>query len=154
MGRTVPSPLTIHTSAALQEASFLGEKGGGRSGILSSPDTSDLCQTAGFSKRTRNLQTGRFPSSLKCQKKRGGAQWRAEQKKCVHRVLRSMMRTHKASNYACHGSMGRLLLCRGQRRCSFDPWVGTIPWRRKWQPPPVFLPGESHGQRSLAGYSL
>ena len=35
----------------------------------------------------------------------------------------------------------------------FDPWVGTIPWRRAWQPAPVFLPGESHGQRSLAGYS-
>ena len=31
--------------------------------------------------------------------------------------------------------------------------VGKIPWRRKWQPTPVFLPGESHGQRNLAGYS-
>ena len=36
----------------------------------------------------------------------------------------------------------------------FDPWVGKIPWRRKWQPTPVFLPGKSCGQRSLAGYSL
>ena len=35
----------------------------------------------------------------------------------------------------------------------FDPWVVKIPWRRKWQPTPVFLPGESHGQTSLAGYS-
>ena len=34
-----------------------------------------------------------------------------------------------------------------------DPWVGQIPWRRKWQPTPVFLPGESHGWRSLVGYS-
>ena len=34
-----------------------------------------------------------------------------------------------------------------------DPWVGKILWRRKEQPTPVFLPGESHGQRSLAGYS-
>jgi len=34
-----------------------------------------------------------------------------------------------------------------------DPWVGKIPWRRAWQPTPVFLPGESHGQRSLASYS-
>ena len=33
------------------------------------------------------------------------------------------------------------------------PWVRKIPWRRKWQHSPVFLPGESHGQRSLAGYS-
>ena len=38
-------------------------------------------------------------------------------------------------------------------RPGFDPWVGKIPWRRKWQPPPVLLPGESHGQRSLANYS-
>ena len=36
----------------------------------------------------------------------------------------------------------------------FDPWVRKIPWRRKWQSIPVFLPGESHGQRSLVGYSL
>ena len=39
----------------------------------------------------------------------------------------------------------------GRRGCG--PWVGKIPWRRKWQPTPVFLPGKSHGQRSLAGYS-
>ena len=38
-------------------------------------------------------------------------------------------------------------------RPGFDPWVGKILWRRKWQPTPVFLPGESHGQRSLVGYS-
>ena len=35
----------------------------------------------------------------------------------------------------------------------FDPWVRKIPWSRKWQPTPVFLLGEFHGQRSLAGYS-
>ena len=39
------------------------------------------------------------------------------------------------------------------QRHGFDTWVGKIPWRRKWQPTPVFLPGESHGQRSLVGYS-
>ena len=39
------------------------------------------------------------------------------------------------------------------RRPMFDPWVGKIPWRRKWQPTPLILPGASHGQRSLAGYS-
>ena len=38
------------------------------------------------------------------------------------------------------------------RRCGFNPWVRRIPWRRKRQPTPVFLPGKSHGQRSLAGY--
>ena len=35
----------------------------------------------------------------------------------------------------------------------FDLWIRKIPWRREWQPTPVFLPGESHGQRSLPGYS-
>ena len=43
--------------------------------------------------------------------------------------------------------------CRRHRRCEFDPWVWKIPWRRAWQPTPVFLPGESRGQRSMAGYS-
>ena len=45
-------------------------------------------------------------------------------------------------------------LCRRQRRCEFDPWVGKIPWRRKWQPAPIFLSGESHGHRGLVGCSL
>ena len=39
------------------------------------------------------------------------------------------------------------------RSCGFNRWVGKIPWRRKWQPSPVFLPEKSHGQRSLMGYS-
>ena len=38
------------------------------------------------------------------------------------------------------------------RRHRFDPWVGKILWRRKWPPIPIFLPGKSHGQRSLVGY--
>ena len=46
---------------------------------------------------------------------------------------------------ACH--------CRRRKRHGFNPWVGKIPWIREWQPTPVLLPGESHGQRSLAGYS-
>ena len=39
------------------------------------------------------------------------------------------------------------------RDLGFNPWVGKIPWRRAWQPTPVFLPGESHEQRALAGFS-
>ena len=45
------------------------------------------------------------------------------------------------------------LQCRRHRRCKFDPWVGKIPWRRKWQPTPVFLPEKSQEHRSLAGCS-
>jgi len=39
------------------------------------------------------------------------------------------------------------------RKHGFSPWVGKIPWKRAWQPTPLFLPGESHGQISLVGYS-
>ena len=39
------------------------------------------------------------------------------------------------------------------RRHGFNPWIGKIPWRRKWQLMPVFLPGKPHGQRSLEGHS-
>ena len=43
--------------------------------------------------------------------------------------------------------------CRRHKRHRFHPWVRKSPWRRWWQPTPVSLPGESHGQRSLVGYS-
>ena len=43
--------------------------------------------------------------------------------------------------------------CRRRKRCRFNPWDTKIPRRRAWQPTPVFLPRESHGQRSLMGYS-
>ena len=43
--------------------------------------------------------------------------------------------------------------CRRCKRRGFDLWVGKMPWRRKWQPTPIFLSGESHGERSLVGYS-
>ena len=39
------------------------------------------------------------------------------------------------------------------RRHEFNPWVGEIPWRRKWQPTAVFWPGKFHGQRSLVDYT-
>ena len=44
-------------------------------------------------------------------------------------------------------------ICLQCRRPGFDPWVRKILWRREWQPTPVFLPGKSHGQKSLVGYS-
>ena len=43
--------------------------------------------------------------------------------------------------------------CKRDKRWGFNPRVGKIPWRRAWQPTPVFLPGESHWQRSPEGYS-
>ena len=49
-------------------------------------------------------------------------------------------------------SGGKESACR-YRRHRFYPWVRNIPWRRKWQSTPVFLPGKSHGQKSLVSYS-
>ena len=53
------------------------------------------------------------------------------------------------------GTSGKESTCQARRcrRCGFNPWVRKIPWRRKWQPTPVFLPGKFHGQRSLTDYS-
>ena len=48
--------------------------------------------------------------------------------------------------------MGKESACQCRRHW-FDPWVMKIPWKRKWQPTPVFLPGKSYGQKSLVGYS-
>ena len=51
------------------------------------------------------------------------------------------------------GSDGKAPVCNAGRP-RFDPWVGKIPWRSKWQPTPVLLPGKYYGWRSLVGYSL
>ena len=53
------------------------------------------------------------------------------------------------------GSASKESACQWRRckRHGFDPWIRKIPWRRKWQPIPLFLPGKFHGQRSLAGHS-
>ena len=50
----------------------------------------------------------------------------------------------------CSCFLGKSLPAMQETR--FDPWVGKISWRRKWQPTPIFLPGKSHGRRSLVGY--
>ena len=59
--------------------------------------------------------------------------------------------------YQCFpcGASGKEPACQWRRcqRPGFNPWVGKFPCRRKWQPTPAFLPGESHGQRSLVAYS-
>ena len=44
-----------------------------------------------------------------------------------------------------------LLANAGDMRRGFNPWVGKLPWRRAWQPPPVFLPGESSWTEKLGG---
>ena len=51
-----------------------------------------------------------------------------------------------------HSGKESVCQCRRLKRHRFNTWVGKIPWRRKWQLTPVFLPEECHGQRSLVGY--
>ena len=53
------------------------------------------------------------------------------------------------------GASGKELACQRRRhkRYRFDPWVRKIPWKKAWQPTPVFVPGKSHRQRIQAGYS-
>ena len=53
------------------------------------------------------------------------------------------------------GASGKEAAChfRGCRRCRFHPWVGKIPWSKKWQPTPVFWPGKIPWTESLVGYS-
>ena len=78
-----------------------------------------------------------------------------------HRVWCSMLaKKCSLSSIGTTGIVGFPLWLSGRepagqcRRCRFDPWVRKMPQRSKWQPTPVLLPGKSHGQRSLAGYSL
>ena len=61
---------------------------------------------------------------------------------CV--IYNRLSRWLTGKGYACQ--------CRRYRIFGFNPWVGKITWRRKWQPTPVFLHGKSHGRRSLVGY--
>ena len=73
-----------------------------------------------------------------------GAWWAA-----VHGVAKKSGTTERLTLPG--GSAGKVSACNEGDR--FDSWVRKIPWRRKWQPAPAFLPGKSHGQRSLAGCS-
>ena len=51
------------------------------------------------------------------------------------------------------GLSGKASTCQCRSHSELSPWIRKIPWRRKWQPTPVFLPGKFHGQRSWAGYN-
>ena len=74
-----------------------------------------------------------------------------------HHIKCDQPRQHikKQRHYFARDSLvAQIIKCLPQcGRPMFDPWVRKIPWRRKWQPTPVFLPGKFHGWRSLVGYS-
>ena len=88
---------------------------------------------------------------------RVGAAWWA----AVYGVARGRTRLKRLSSSSGSTPLYGLPWCLGWSRVHpqsrgprFDPWVGKLSWRRKWQPTPVFLPGEFHGQRSLVGYTV
>ena len=62
------------------------------------------------------------------------------------------VKTVSALSSISSGASGEERTCRCRRQ-ELDPWARKVPWKRDWQPTPVLLPGEAHGQRSLAGYS-
>ena len=76
--------------------------------------------------------------------------------KCIQRNLMSEEPSELKTSTLSEGAswwLRQQRICLKYGRLGFNPWVGKIPWNRKWQPTPVFLPGESHGWRSLIGYS-
>ena len=77
----------------------------------------------------------------------GRKDWRERAKLVFHFpcFCQVCSRWHSGKEFACE--------YRRHKRCGFDPWVGKIPRRRKWQSTPVLLLGKFHGQRSLAGHS-
>ena len=73
----------------------------------------------------------------------------------VHGVAKSQTWLGNWTTTVIAAWLPRWLSCKGSahqhKRCGFNLWSGKIPWRRKWQPTPVFLPGKSHGERNLVG---
>ena len=71
----------------------------------------------------------------------------------LHQVTFFLLYAHVVTLGFPGGTSGKVpaCQCRGPKRHGFNPGVGKIPWRSAWQLPLVFLPGESHGQRSLVG---
>ena len=82
--------------------------------------------------------------------------WLREKRLLSHtRVLRNKHITRHRKGFL-GGSVGKESACDAGdhlqcRRPDFDPWVGKIFWKGKWQPTPLFLPGKSYGQRNLVG---
>ena len=101
----------------------------------------------------------KFLMCVPCTNMVDGAFWKSfkEAARIIMRVMQPWMaqadwsRTHFVKGFP-GGSDSKESACQC-RRCRFYPWVRKIPWRRAWKPTPVLLPGESHGQRSLVGYS-
>ena len=84
--------------------------------------------------------------------RRGGV-WRLSLQNEGQQTDQGVWRSWIYSDF-CHLWWLRQRICLHCRRPRFNPWIGKIRWRREWQPTPVFLHGESHGQRSLRATTL
>ena len=73
--------------------------------------------------------------------------------KASERLLLVLYTVNAREGFPADSSEESTRQCRRCKRLGFSPSIGQIPWNRKWQPAPVFLPGKFHGQRSLVGYS-
>ena len=73
--------------------------------------------------------------------------------KFCQKILNTLHRKLTVHIYLMVLALNNMLASAGNVRNGFNPWVEKIPWKRKWKPTPVFLPGESHRQRSLVDYS-
>ena len=89
----------------------------------------------------------------------GESQGRGTWWAAISGVAQSRTRLKRLSSSSSIPFQGASLVAQWRRislqgnRCGFDPWVRKTSWRREWHPIPLLLPGKSHGQRSLAGYS-
>ena len=105
--------------------------------------------------------TSSLPGTVQGAESTNPMQPRSEMVLALLKSQSSRQERHHARNVNCEkqgfpgGAGGKEPICQYRRRKGhgFDPWVRKIPWRRKWQPTPVFLPGKFHGQKSLGGYS-
>ena len=97
---------------------------------------------SGHSEESRNLPRG----NPRC------IHWHQHQQSCLDQRKKECPMLDPCASRWCTDKESACQ-CRRCNRGGFYPWVGKIPWRRAWQPTPVFFAGKSHGQRSLAGYS-
>ena len=101
--------------------------------------------------KTQELRTSLVVQRLRlCAPNAGGPVWIPGWGPAFHVLESRFLTLQGRSEIPCATTKMR----RSQIKEQHDPWVWKIPWRRAWQPTPVFLPGESHGQRNLASYSL
>ena len=123
--------------------------------------TSRLLPCPGYYEHLHPFFTVKLCSDLEQERhaKISSQTWQVLQQLKVHLEFIPQLQSTQQLNWTDIHICGFLWWLRGKestcqcRRCRFDPWVGKIPWIRKWQPTPVFLPGKCHRWSRLVNYS-